>query len=165
MGFYKGTPQSAILVPINRGILNGGVVFGGYLRDTIAGIPVQDLDIWFKTEAGAWKYIEDLMIDGAITIMKMNKYFVYGYGGKHFRIPIQSHIPHQIDIVIAERLDQWQNDVDVNMLMFSVNGLSVRNNCNLLAVLHNVACRQFVKFDSCSDKRYRKILKAGWKEV
>jgi hypothetical protein len=107
--------------------LGPGLIYGGFIRDTIVGRVFKDIDIWFKTVESANEFCTNLATNGFnLQLSKIEKdldYEVdhYPFSKTQYTLCDGSDLGIFIDVVISSQFPV--NDFEANTLVFSNIGI------------------------------------------
>jgi hypothetical protein len=169
-GFFQDlisdtTVQSSI---VNVILNNGGAVFGGFVRDLIAGVTPNDIDC-FLPKNKILNVLTELSVIGtfhsygALTI----DYSSEGLGSR-WELVDKDHVSVMIDIVISG--SKHLPDCDVNRLTLTNSGIRVMNRyCNsnnqfvaLSSIISHIHHSVFVPEENMSNTRWDKMIAKGY---
>ena len=142
---------------------HNGVIFGGYVRDLLAGVPAKDIDI--RTE-DSQAFVYGLLRYGFTVRLR----YTFSYGFAMHRLNITDN-NECVAIEVATVLSGTAfivPDVNVNRLEFSASGISYTHNCgefDLQTILDHIHRRVFVREYGCKEERLRHMIDKGWKEI
>lgn len=137
-----------------------GLVFGGYLRDIIAGKTPKDLDLWFKNKKDAQKFIAEIAehsesaFSTRLELQKTNE-----EGFEHLRLFNNEMTLTHIDIIIKH--DWMKEDIDINMLYLEDGQIKAWRG-DVMDIIHNIYHKQFVPFENCEPERIITFISRGW---
>jgi hypothetical protein len=150
---------------ISRVYANDGFVYGGYVRDLIAGIDPTDIDVQVRDPFQFVVRLTEIS----------NNICVFGKeaGTDHYKAdrPIIKLIVRSDDDDIEVPVDVSQTrtthepDIDVNQLQMRYGGITVHGSLNLAKVIEHIHSRSFVCFSRCEAHRRDKMLAKGWKNI
>lgn len=145
---------------LSLAFFKGGKVFGGYLRDTIAGEDLSDVDVFFPDKEKAIGFI--LRLSEKMPISLETKESRYHYS----QWKVQNSIIN-IDVVGGfpwSLVEGIKLDFDVNTLVYDGVNLSVGipNGGTVLGIIDNIKVKCCKRLPGCTDKRLEKMLAKGW---
>lgn len=158
-----------------------GTIFGGYVRDLIAGDEPKDIDIFFLEEEKLRNFFfvvfEELFLlpenkQGPILVSPAGSLDLETYRGKFFRLQT-SDLKCQVDIHLGYPWTYDNVDVSVNQLCLlpatdpvSVgNSVLVAGKCSAFQVqdiIKQIRAKEFMVCDFCGLRRYKKMLGKGY---
>lgn len=170
---------------------NNGVIFGGYVRDTLAGklvTEINDIDIHFENDSDFLTFVFRLLeIIPKIQVKKSSTYIIErnSFDGpccqpcQQFKIWSENIPVNHLDILISKKLYQTMPDFDVNMLCFGPRGSYGKSifiyqpvyssylmkTISLEKILSHISQGVFVILKDCwcPLARTRKMISKGWK--
>lgn len=142
---------------------NHGTIFGGYVRDTIAGVEPSDMDV-LMSRANRERFIAELINTGKpVTFVSHGNKDRYYYRFAFSRIKVDFE-GMAFDLVVG---DNWGKglDFDVNGLKLTQrgNGLSCCAGLNIGEVLRNISRKQARRMKGCSEERLERMVAKGWR--
>lgn len=156
---------------IEIALRHNGIVFGGFLRDKIAGNKPRDLDLFFSEEKAVHAFTFELMENAPWRRAIVAKGYYNGMqcAVTHHRL-ISPHMTEveYIDVLYSSHGVQklpwaYRRDADVNMLWRDRRGLYVYgSDLDLFEIIRNCQTKQFVELSGMTEKRRQKLLAAGW---
>lgn len=166
---------------------NSGYIYGGYVRDCVAGIDFRDIDVCFPGLDLVESFVKNLNRYYSVKFESSKFYNCYTICVHHRRI---DRISISIDISLANRPydESWRADFDINMLRLRNGVIEVVPHLaiEMSAILENCRQKQFTVLDAqgtCTIKhldksqcinrttkagkilveRIQKMLDRGWK--
>ena len=162
---------------------SGGKVFGGFLRDMIAGEAPTDLDVLFSNEDKFSSFLRKMIAAGFFvrsedsSSQRSNEFIYeeYPMDATHYRVFFQSldckkgDKIEKIDIVIPygpgyipeEEVNIL--DVDVNQLVLTNTGLRCRQDMSVFGIISNIKNREMEVLPGCRSARLKKMKEKGYK--
>lgn len=159
---------------------NHGCIFGGYVRDMIAGILPKDIDVYFPADPERFMVdairIQSFMVD-AIRILGESDDFPPIHGDVIVSRPLGEYMTYRlvqgnrkVDISFVE--NPWaadKIDCDVNMLQMNGGQIEIGKGApgiySISEIIQHIHKREFVRLPGCSQARYIQMLGAGWHET
>lgn len=157
---------------VSLALQSKGKVFGGYVRDLIAGVEFNDIDIAFWSEEEIFDFLSKLSDDFDVSISKKEDaiYWFNGEDSGHF-CTRQLVVKSEGECVELHCTTVMKHlpDVSVNRLFLQkVNGeevLKTFGDYKLNTVLAQIAKRVFVPEHGVNTERVKKIESKGYKKL
>jgi len=163
---------------IDKVIELGGVVYGGYIRDSFAKREPRDIDICFFDYNKYYKFKDSLEkikfrceitssfskdIDETKDIETKNTSYFYGNCKEHNKY--ENNFT-KIDLFLVEKsifMYGHSPDVNINRLMYSSKGIETYNTeQSSLEILSDIKNNTFFPEERCPQERIDKLLNKGW---
>jgi hypothetical protein len=146
-------------------LLNGWSIFGGYVRDMLAGNEPHDLDI-FATAADIPKLLSMVVSDRyRMTRIRQSTYHPNGWKVEIEELGEESNI---LNLDIVNPGISHRPDVDINRLVLSADGIRVmggyqrQKHYDFSTIHQHIKERVFVPEFACSARRKAKLVTFGW---
>jgi hypothetical protein len=141
-----------------------GVIFGGYVRDLLAGVEPKDMDIRFKKYDDIKDFLFLLLRSGeAITLNSETEYSA-AYGRCiHYKVTVGSLSLDCLDRPVAKPLDFNVNGLEMahdKILVPETNGSP---DLSMSRILECIQKREAVMIGKADDYRVLKMIDRGWK--
>lgn len=138
-----------------------GAIFGGYIRDIIAGENPSDIDVQFATQSQAENFILSISRRCYIMVVKPERFYNEGYTASNVdRILFNRAIGiTHIDVFVGPFPNV--KDYDVNMLVQQGKQLFSRHSDPILETISNIKRKQCRELCPIPQRRQR-MKEKGW---
>ena len=143
----------------------GAYVFGGYLRDMVAGIKFNDIDIRVKSDNEKQSFISEILEFADIFVENKNIYPCFTCTNIRVQSRCQRNIWLDIDLTLETNFElgckvylHSSFDFDVNMLKSKSPDKSLKlinKHCNMPDIFKNISQKEFVILDKIGQPSFQ----------
>jgi hypothetical protein len=140
-------------------LLNGWSIFGGYVRDLLAGDKPNDLDI-FASQADMVKLLS-LVVQSGYHVVYLGQ---STYKPRGWKAIVEAPNRGTIALDIINPGTDHAPDVDVNRLVLSADGIRIMSGrrYDFSTILLHIREKRYVSENGCPLYRIEKLEKRGW---